>query len=577
MEKAWTIREKPDSEIVRQLMEALKIDETLAALLVMRNITDFEAAKTFFRPQLAALHDPFRMTDMEKAVERVHLALENNEKILVYGDYDVDGTTSVALVYLFLKHRTANVGYYVPDRFIEGYGISFLGIDYAEKNGYSLIIALDCGIKAIDKVEYARAKNIDFIICDHHTAGDTIPAAVAVLDPKRPDCNYPFKELSGCGVGFKLLHAYALKYEPASCSNDDFMSDELQDSLDLVCVSIASDIVPIVGENRILAHYGLQHFNSNPRIGLKAIRKVAGIENKEADISDLVFKIGPRINAAGRIEKGLTAVEVLIAETEEGAFEHSKMIDDFNILRKNMDSEITEEACRMIEANKEFCEAKSTVLFNSQWSKGIIGIVASRLIEHHYYRPTIMLTEADGKASGSARSVDGFNLYEAIDACSDLLISFGGHRYAAGLTMRLEDVDNFREKFDLIVSKTIKPEQLIPRIEVDNVISFIDINRRFFNILRQFAPFGPENMAPVFVTRRVKDYGGSRPVGIKSEHLKLEMIHDNIIISGIAFNMSDKYSQIKNNYFDICYTIEQNEFNGRNSIQLMVRDIKVVV
>jgi single-stranded-DNA-specific exonuclease len=568
LEKIWKIRQIGDEQEVTRLANELAIDKVLAHILTQRNIKTYEQAKSFFRPDLKDLFDPFMMRDMDKAVERLEQAIFEKEKILIYGDYDVDGTTSVAIIYSFLKKIYYNLDFYIPNRYSEGYGISFKGIDYAVENNCSLIIALDCGIKSIDKVAYATEKNIDVIICDHHTAGKEIPNAVAVLDPKRPDCNYPFKELSGCGVGFKFLQAFAQK------NNIPF--SELTAYLDLVCVSIASDIVPINGENRILAHFGLKKLNSNPLTGLKSIIKVSGIENKELDISDCVFKIGPRINAAGRIESGKQAVELLICKNEAICTQMSAKINDFNVTRKSLDQTITQEAIEMIQNDEEQISRNSTVLFKSDWHKGVVGIVASRLIDT-YYRPTVILTESEGLATGSARSVEGYNLYEAIDACSDLLESFGGHMYAAGLTMKLENLPNFQKRFENFVRETISPQQQIPQIDIDAVIEFKSITNKFHRILKQFAPFGPENMAPIFVTENVKDIGTSRIVGNNKEHLKLEMIDSyGNRFSGIAFSLGYFYESIsKGNTFDICYSIEENDYKGSVSLQLMVKDIKV--
>ncbi len=450
MEKNWIIREPGSSQDVKHLMDSLNVDAPVANLLVQRGITTFELAKAFFRPELSDLHDPFLMKDMEAEVIRLEAAISSKERILVYGDYDVDGTTSVAMMYTFLKDHTPNISFYIPDRYNEGYGISIKGIDFAATNGISLIIALDCGIKSVEKIAYARKLGIDFIICDHHTAGNTIPDAVAVLDPKRPDCNYPFKELSGCGVGYKLIQAYCIRHN---------LSQELLNSmLDLVVVSIASDIVPITGENRVLAYYGLKQLNTNPRNGLKAIIKIAGIENKEICIDDIVFKNWPRINAAGRIETGNSSVELLISDNEASATDMGDQINDFNNTRRNIDSNITKEALDYIAGNKDLLGKKATVVFNPNWHKGVVGIVASRLTET-YYRPTIVLTESNGFITGSARSVTGFDLYKAVESCSYLLENFGGHMYAAGLTMKKENFKAFKQKFEEIVADSIMTEQ----------------------------------------------------------------------------------------------------------------------
>lgn len=581
MEYQWRYKPQGNKEDVAHIAEILNIDHSLANLLVQRGITTFEEARTFFRPKLTDLHDPFLMKDMDKAVARLKEAIANNEKILIYGDYDVDGTTSVALVYSVLKEYHTNLGYYIPDRYTEGYGISFEGIDFAQEQDYSLIIALDCGIKAVEKVAEAKKKNIDFIIGDHHTPGDTLPEAVAVLDAKRKDDNYPFKELSGCGVGFKFMQAFLQDKNPAQAQTSHFPSPAdnvlppvLMDRLDLVCVSIASDIVPIVGENRTLAYFGLKKLNAQPAIGLKSLIEIAGLSEQEITISDVVFKIGPRINAAGRIEKGIEAVRLLVSDNEQQAETWANKINDFNNERKNLDQEITTDAIRAIAENLNDKEKKTTILAKEGWHKGVIGIVASRLIEKHY-RPTIVMTINDGKATGSARSVEGFDIYQAIDSCSDLLESFGGHKYAAGLTVKLEHLDEFKRRFNEKVNKTISEEQLTPQIEVDSTLSFNQITPKFFRILKQFAPFGPGNMSPVFVTRDVADCGGSRIVGKTGEHLKLEMINEKTPISGIAFNQARHIDTVKNEeYFKVCYAITENQFRGTVSLQLMVKDIK---
>ncbi|MGC9470024.1 MAG: single-stranded-DNA-specific exonuclease RecJ [Bacteroidales bacterium] len=569
MEKRWQLRERGNENVVEQLSAELSIDPVLTNLLVQRGVDTFEKARTFFRPQLSDLYDPFLMKDMNIAIDRIGSAMARNEKILVYGDYDVDGTTSVALIYTFFRQFYQNMGYYIPDRYTEGYGISFKGVDYAADNNYTLIIALDCGIKAIDKVEYAARKKIDFIICDHHRPGNELPAATAVLDPQRPDCNYPFRELSGCGVGFKLIQAYA--------RINSIPFESIVPFLDLVAVSIASDIVPLVDENRVMAYFGLKQLNTNPRLGLRSIIKTAGIENKEITIEDIVFRIGPRINAAGRIESGTKAVELLIASDDRLAHDISDKINTFNNTRKNIDRNITREAMQMISSNPRRRNASSTVLFNPDWHKGVIGIVASRLIET-YYRPTVILTESNGYVTGSARSVNGFDLYNAIEACSDLLENFGGHMYAAGLTLRPENLEEFSERFEQVVRKTITPEQMIPVVDIDGEMDFPLIDNRMIRILNQFRPFGPENMAPVFVTRRVRDVGTGRIVGNTGEHLKLDLVqegHNHPPLGAIAFHLAHHFDRIRNGKpFDVCYTIEENEFRGITSIQLMVKDIK---
>ncbi|MFN8257957.1 MAG: single-stranded-DNA-specific exonuclease RecJ [Bacteroidales bacterium] len=566
MKNRWILKSGGDPEIISGLSKELGVDNIIASMLVQRGITTFNEARDFFRPSLQNLHDPFLMKDMDKAVTRLNTAIQNNEKILVYGDYDVDGTTSVAMVYSFLKEFHRNIDFYIPDRYTEGYGISFKSIDFASDNDIDLIVALDCGIKANDKIAFAREKNIDFIICDHHTPGNEIPEAVAVLDPKREDCGYPFKELSGCGVGFKLLQGLT--------NRNNLNEENLFQLLDLVAVSIASDIVSISGENRILASFGLKKLNENPRTGLKAMIKIAGMESKEIIVSDLVFKIGPRINAAGRIESGRSAVKLLIEEDELFAQELSAKINEHNEKRQSLDKTITEEALEMIKSNEDLQLRKSTVLFNKEWHKGVIGIVASRLIEN-YYKPTVILTESQGFATGSARSVNGFDLYAAIEHCSDLLESFGGHKHAAGLTLKLGNLENFVNKFEEFVKINITEEQQLPAITIDQKISFAEITPKFFRIVNQFAPFGPGNMTPVYLTENVKNAGLSKIVGKTEEHLRLDLQDEkNYRMQGIAFFMSDYYQLVdKNQSFNICYSIDENEFNGKTSLQLRVRDI----
>ncbi|NLI25365.1 MAG: single-stranded-DNA-specific exonuclease RecJ [Bacteroidales bacterium] len=567
--KNWIIKEHGNEDDVRRLAEQLGMEKPIANLLVQRGIKTFEEAKAFFRPSLENLHDPFLMKDMEKAVGRIENAIKNREKVLIYGDYDVDGTTAVAMLYLFFKNRFAAIDYYIPDRYTEGYGISLRGIDYAASKGMSLIIALDCGIKAVEKVEYARRKGVEFIICDHHEAGETIPAAVAVLDPKRPDCAYPYKELSGCGVGFKLLQAFAQR--------NKIPFSELEEFLDLVSVSIASDIVPVTGENRILTYFGLKKLNSSPRTGLKAIIKVAGIDGREITVEDVVFKIGPRINAAGRIESGKHSVDLLISEDPLTALDISDQINGLNSTRRNIDGTITQEALQILQNDKKLAGRKTTVLFNPAWHKGVIGIVASRLIEH-YYRPTVILTESNGFVTGSARSVPGFDLYHALEQCADLLENFGGHMYAAGVTMRKEALQAFINRFEQVVSETIEPGLLIPILEIDTELKLKEITPRLYRILKQFEPFGPGNMNPVFITEDVALYNGdARIVGSSGGHLKLTLIQDGCpaCISGIAFNMAHYYDEIKDGRaFDICYSLDENTYRDVTTIQLKIRDIK---
>jgi len=564
--------------VVQHLSEVLNIDTTLANLLAQRDIKTYDEAKSFFRPSLNDLHDPFLMNDMKVAVERIEAAIRNEEKVLIYGDYDVDGTTAVALVYSFLSNYYDNIEYYIPDRYDEGYGISYKSIDYAAENNFSLVIVLDCGIKAVEKIAYAKSKGVDYIIGDHHRPGEILPDAVAVLDPKRIDSTYPFDELSGCGVGFKLVQAFAKK------NNIPFKT--IEKYLDLVVVSIASDIVKITGENRILAYYGLKLVNSNPRPGIEAILKFSNISKKNENtngepaftknmtISDLVFLVGPRINAAGRIEDAENSVKLLLANSLEEAEELAKQIDDFNTERKNLDFQITLEAHEMIKNDKKLLEASTTVVYNESWHKGVIGIVASRLIES-FYRPTVVLTKSNGLITGSARSVKDYDVYDAVDACSDLLEHFGGHKYAAGLSLKPENLVAFRKRFEEYVASTIQENMLTPEIEIDAKLCLNDINKKFFRILKQFAPFGPGNMSPVFMTENVIDTGFSRIVG--KNHLKLDVVHPHIRgypVSAIAFQQSDAYDIVKGGPFNICYHIEENEWNGTVKLQLNIKDIK---
>jgi len=569
MEKRWIIKEKGDNVIVMQLREALGVTESLANLMVQRDIKSRDDAHKFFNPSLDYIHDPFLMKDMNIAVDRLSTAVKRNEKILVYGDYDVDGTTAVALVYSFLKEQYSNVEYYIPDRYKEGYGVSLQGIDFAVQNGCKLIITLDCGIKAVEKIKYAKSKGIDVIVCDHHYPGDEIPAAIAVLDPKQPGCDYPYKELSGCGVGFKLVHAYSrIQGIPFS---------SIAHYLDLLAVSIASDIVPITGENRVFAYFGLKQLNDSPRTGLREIIREADV-SRALTIEDVVFRIGPRINAAGRMETGSRAVELLISNDTKMATGISKEINNYNIERRSVDRVITSEAMRMISEDQRAVNAKTTVLFNPSWKKGVIGIVASRLIET-YYRPTVILTESNGFATGSARSVQGYDLYQAIEACSDLLESFGGHMFAAGLTLKKENIKPFIERFEQYVNSTITEDQMMPRVLIDTELSFSEINEDFYNIMNQFQPYGPENMTPIFVSRNVFDAGTGRMVGSNGEHLKLDLCHESTgmkIIPAIAFGQANHFENIrKGKPFDICYSVDMNEFRGNRNLQLNIRDIKI--
>ena len=578
MEKRWIIKERGDEKIIGKLSKELNIDQHLASLLVQRGIYSFDQAKAFFRPRLDELHDPFLMKDMDKAISRIEVALKKGEKILVYGDYDVDGTTAVALVYLFLRKLTDKTNFYIPDRYNEGYGISSKGIEYAADEGFSLVIALDCGIKAVDMVKQAKANGVDFIICDHHRPGAELPDAAAVLDPKRSDCSYPYKELSGCGIGFKLIQAYAQK--------NDIPFEELKEFLDLVVVSIAADIVDITGENRILAYYGLKLVNIRPRPGIEAILKYANILktgeddgdlffNRELTITDLVFLVGPRINAAGRIESGRNSVRLLVADNYKLAWEIGKKIDSYNTERKTLDTKATQEAVEMINGDEKLKHARSTVIFNPDWHKGVIGIVASRLTEV-FYRPTIVFTQAGEFVTGSARSVKDFDIYDAIDSCSDLLEHFGGHKFAAGLSLKPENLKEFQIRFDAIATQKLLGVELVPELEIDAELPLFSIHSRFFNILKQFAPFGPGNLAPLFITKGVVNAGGTRIVG--KNHLKLNVVHPDVHggpFSGIAFQQGDQMLQIEKGIpFDLCYNIEENEWNGTVTLQLNVKDIK---
>ena len=568
-EKRWVIKPQGDPAKVENLSAALGIPPVLANLLVQRGIETHEEAWQFFNPKLENLHDPFLMPDMDKAVKRLNRALGNKEKILVYGDYDVDGTTAVSLVYKYLRPYSSTLDYYIPDRYDEGYGISYKGIDYASDNGVTLIISLDCGIKAIEKIEYAKTKGIDFIICDHHMPDDTLPDAVAVLDAKRVDSIYPYEHLSGCGVGFKFMQAFA--------KSNNFPFSELEKLLELTAVSIASDIVPITGENRILAYYGLKQLNSNPSLGLKGIIDICGLTGKEITISDIVFKIGPRINASGRMMNGKEAVDLLLAKDVESAREKSENINQYNDERRELDKKITDEANAIIDEFANMEDRKAIIVYNPGWHKGVIGIVASRLTEK-YYRPAVVLTKSSELITGSARSVTGFDIYKAIENCRDLLENFGGHTYAAGLSLKEENLDEFTERFLKLAADEIIPEQMIPQIDIDAVLDLKDINTKFMSELKKMNPFGPDNQKPVFCSLNVKDYGTSKLVGKELEHIKLELIDDksNTPIHGIAFGMHQHSPHIKGmKPFNICYTIEENTYNGNTTLQLMVKDIKV--
>jgi single-stranded-DNA-specific exonuclease len=562
MQKRWVIKQADENKVIA-LQQALNIHPALCKLLVQRGIETFEGARSFFRPSLNELHDPFMMRDMDKAINRIIQAIAGNEKILIYGDYDVDGTTAIAVVYSFFKNIYPAIDYYVPNRYTEGYGISYKGIDYAFENEFKLIIALDCGIKSNDKVDYARSKHIDFIICDHHTPGELLPAAAAVLDPKRNDCKYPYKELSGCGIGFKLIQAFSLQH--------GMPAENCYQYLDLVCVSIAADIVAITGENRILAYHGLKKINSNPSAGLKKLIEVAGAE-KQFDITDVVFILGPRINAAGRMDDARYAVKLLIADDiSYDSATNAFQLNRYNNERKDLDRSITAHALEMIANDVKLQNRRSTVVFQPHWHKGVIGIVASRLTES-YYRPTIVLTESDGKITGSARSVKNFDLYEAIYECRDLLIQFGGHKFAAGLTMYPENISAFTEKFEQVVSERITAEQLVPELEIDAELELNDITPRFYNIIQQMAPFGPENMRPVFISHAVNDSGWSKIV--KEEHIKFSVRKPGgDVIDGIGFGLAPKFEIVKSGPFDIAYQIDENEWNGQVRLQMLVKDI----
>ena len=586
VETRWIIAQDVEQQKVKELSKAIGVDDKLATLLVQRGITTYNEAKDFFRPSLNQLHDPFLMKDMDKAVDRLVKAMKDGEKILIYGDYDVDGTTAVALIYTYLKNliNKKKIEFYIPDRYEEGYGISYKGIDYAADNGFGLVIVLDCGIKAVEKINYANERGVDFIICDHHRPGDEIPQAVAVLDSKRNDCEYPYKELSGCGVGFKLITGLSMRLGRPI--------EEVYELLDYVAVSIAADIVPITGENRILAFFGLKLLNKKPRPGIEAVLGHANIHRKEEysssemekqnvlerelTISDLVFLIGPRINAAGRLEKASDSVRLLIATNQNHAEKLAASINDLNVKRREFDNAITEEALSMIDADEKMRNAKSTVIFNENWHKGVIGIVASRLTDS-YYRPTIVLTRSGNLITGSARSIKNFDIYDAIDNCSDLLEHFGGHKYAAGLSLKPENLEKFSERFEQYVSEHLDEDELIPELNVDIKMDFSNITPKFVRILKQFAPFGPGNLSPVFLTENVIDSGYSRAVGNK-KHLKLTVTQrDNTehVFAGIAFQKGDLFERIHSKEpFSMCYYIEENFWQGKTTLQLNVKDIK---
>lgn len=558
----WLLKNKASELDITNLCQQYSISPIVANLLAQRNISTPEAIESFFNPKIEDLHNPFLMKDMDKAVERIFLALENNEKILIYGDYDVDGTTAVSLVYDYLKKYSENISTYIPDRYTEGYGISFQGIDYANDNGFSLIIALDCGIKSIDKIEYANAKNIDFIICDHHTPGDILPKAIAVLNPKRIDCDYPYKELCGCGVGFKLIQAIA--------NRNGQKTETLIPYLDLVATAIAADIVPMTGENRVLTKLGLEVINSIPRNGIKAM--IQNLNKKSLNIRDVVFIIAPRINAAGRIKHGNYAVQLLTEFDLEQALIFAKEIEVFNQERKGLDHQITLEALAQINENKEQ-DRFSTVVYQEDWHKGVIGIVASRLTET-YYRPTLVFTGKNEIIAASARSIKTFDLYEALEQCEDTLIQFGGHKFAAGLTLKKENLSLFKEKFEQVASKKLTKEMLEPSMEIDMVIDFKDINEKLMQEIKQFEPFGPENMTPVFASQDIKDTGYGKTIGQNNEHLKLFVKQNQSEgFSAIGFGLGNKLAISKNPFWGV-FTLEENEFNGNVTLQLNLRDLK---
>lgn len=560
----WTIKPKPAQEQVDQLAKELNVESLVATLLIQRGITTFDQAKTFFRPSLDHLHDPYLMKDMDLAVNRIEQAIANEENILVFGDYDVDGTTAVSLVSSYLKSFYPNIATYIPDRYAEGYGISFKGIDFAEDNGFSLIIALDCGIKSIDHVAYAKEKNIDFIICDHHRPGDRLPEAIAILDPKRDDCNYPYDELCGCGVGFKLIQALS--------QNRNQTIDDLIPYLDLVATAISADIVPMTGENRVLAHFGLQVINELPRPGIQAL--IQQIKKQTLTITDVVFVIAPRINAAGRIKHGNHAVELLTEFNLAQAQQFAKEIEDYNSERKGLDKQITQEALQQIEDNQEQ-ELFTTVVFQENWHKGVIGIVASRLIET-YYRPTLVFTKSGDYYAASARSVRGFDVYNALEACSEHLEQFGGHMYAAGMTLKAENYEAFKNAFEKVVQETIDPELRTPEIEVDTEINFSEISPKLVRILKQLEPFGPQNMTPVFTTQNAIDTGYPKFMGANEEHIRLFVKQNNSEgFAAIGFNLANKKDLVgKQKPFQMAYCIDENEWNGQISLQLRLKDIQ---
>ena len=555
------------TEAAQALAEAVNVSPVLCRMLIDRGITTPSAVRSFFRPQLQELYDPFLMKDMDRAVERLNEAMGNRERIMVYGDYDVDGCTAVALVYRFLQQYYSNIEYYIPDRYDEGYGVSLAGIDYAADNGVKLIIVLDCGIKAVDEITYAKSKGIDFIICDHHVPDDELPPAVAILNAKRKDATYPYKDLSGCGVGFKFMQAFAI--------SNGIAFSTLIPLLDLTAVSIASDIVPIMGENRILAYHGLRQINNNPSVGLKAVIDVCGLTGKDITMSDIIFKIGPRINASGRIQNGKESVNLLVEHNYDRALEKAKLINQYNEERKELDKRMTEEASALVEGLPEMGEKSAIVIYNEDWHKGVIGIVASRLTEV-YFRPAVVLTRTGDTVTGSARSVSGFDVYKAIESCRDLLENFGGHTYAAGLSLNVNNVDKFRERFEKYVEENIEPEQTDANLTIDAVITFRDITPKFCSDLKKMRPFGPDNQKPLFCSRQVYDYGTSKVVGREQEHIKMELVDNNShhVMNGIAFGQSSQVRLIKTKRsFEIVYSIEDNT-HKRGEIQLQIEDIR---
>ncbi len=567
----WNIRHLTavEQEVQQQLEKELNISSAVARMLVVRGIQTADEARAFVRPSLDKLHDPFLMRDMDKAVERLHQAITQNEQILIYGDYDVDGTTAVALMFRFLSPLSSHLNYYIPDRYTEGYGVSQQGIDYAAAQGCGLIITLDCGIKAVERIAYANSKGIDVIVCDHHTPGDELPQAVAVLNMKRRDCPYPYKDLSGCGVGFKLAQAYTQRH--------GLSFEHLIPLLQLLAMSIASDIVPITGENRILAHYGIKQLNTQPFTGLSAIMQVAGIEAKKITINELVYKIGPRINACGRMKSGRAAVELLLTDDPAFARQQAEEVNHHNEDRRDCDTETTKEALQQLQDDPTYANCRSTVVYAPHWHKGVVGIVASRLTET-YYRPTIVLTAGEnGIISGSARSVGGFDIYAAIDSCHDLLTNFGGHKYAAGLSMHIDDLPAFRKRFEAYVAAHIQPNQLQPTLDIEAELQLGDITKSFYNVLRHLEPFGPGNPRPLFVSRRLINHRDTRAVGKEHEHLRLDVTDRQNAITGIAFGRADMAEYIQNgNAVDICYELNENTFNHYTTIQMMVQDIRAI-